>query len=188
MIGFFPTLLGQARVLSSAASAADMSYPTYPVTQPVQQASTTFSYGSYHPPPGTYGQPMTHAPGATPYPSTYPTYPTTGVTGYGAWPYTYNYAPGSQAHIQTAGPSRPIVQTAGVPTATSTSTPAPMTPRTTTFSAYTPTYLRESVAAAGTGGATGRASRKQASYKGLFTKEREWHCVICFFLVNSLGD
>ena len=150
-----------------------MSYPTnYPVTQPGQQA-TTFPYGAYHPPPGPYGQALTHAPGATPYPSAYPShYPTTGVTGYGSWPYAYNYAPGSQ-HIQTAGASRPLVQTIGVPTATSIPTPTSATSRTTTFSAYTPSYLRESVAAAATGGATGRASRKQANFKGLFTKERE---------------
>ncbi|KAJ7916596.1 hypothetical protein B0H13DRAFT_2448123 [Mycena leptocephala] len=40
-----------------------------------------------------------------------------------------------------------------------------------TFSSYTPSHLRESVAAAATGGATGRVSRKQPSVRGLFTKE-----------------
>ncbi|KAJ7172432.1 transcription initiation factor IID, 18kD subunit-domain-containing protein [Mycena filopes] len=38
-------------------------------------------------------------------------------------------------------------------------------------STYTPSHLRESVAAAGTGGATGRGSRKPANVRGLFTKE-----------------
>jgi len=45
------------------------------------------------------------------------------------------------------------------------------TPRTTTFSAYSPSYPKESVAAASSGGATGRGPRKQVNHKGLFSKE-----------------
>jgi transcription initiation factor TFIID subunit 13 len=161
-----------------------MSYPTYPLTQPGQQA-TTFPYGY----PGAYGQALTHTPGTTTYPSAYSShgYPTTGVTGYGTWQYPYNYVPGSQHHIQTAGASRPFIQTVGVPTAASTPTPVSTTPRTTTFTAYTPSYLRESVTAASTGGATGRGSRKQTSFKGMFTKEREWALIILYdFWLTSM--
>lgn len=150
-------------------SRSAMSYSTYPTVQPGQPA-TTFPYGAYH--PSAYGQALTHTAGATSYPSGYPTY-STGVTSYGTWPgYAYNYAPGSQHHIQTTSATRPTVQTVGMPTTTSAHTPASAAPRTTTFTAYTPSYLKESVVAAGTGGATGRGSRKQANFKGMFTKER----------------
>lgn len=140
-------------------------FPATPAQPAAGQPAMTFPYGTYHPPPGAYGQ----ATGATPY-----TWPTTGVTGYGTWPgYAYNYAPSTQkTHIQSgAQTSRPIIQTAGMQAAASTPTPGSATPRTTTFSSYTPSYLRESVAAAGSGGATGRGSRKQANFKGMFSKE-----------------
>jgi len=147
-----------------------MSYPSYPLPQP----ATTFPYGTYHPPPGAYGQPLSQAtPGTTAYATAYPSGYPTGVTGYGTWPgYAYSYAPGSQQpHIQSGGASRPFVHTAGVTSTASTTTSTLATPRTTTFTSYTPSYLRESIAAASSGGATGRASRKQANFKGLFTKE-----------------
>ncbi|KAJ7723716.1 transcription initiation factor IID, 18kD subunit-domain-containing protein, partial [Mycena olivaceomarginata] len=53
---------------------------------------------------------------------------------------------------------------------TRTSTPNPPQ-RSSTFSSYTPSHLRESVAAAATGGATGRGARKQSSLRGSYTKE-----------------
>lgn len=147
---------------SFAVSGTIMSYPTYPVTtQPGQQGATAYPYSTY--PPGPYGQ---STPGTTPYP-TY-SYPTTGVTGYGTWPYTYNYTPGPQ-QAKSAATSRPTVQTAGASSAASTLA----TPRTMTFTSYTPSHLKESVAAASSGGATGRGSRKQTNFKGLFTKECE---------------
>lgn len=161
-----------------------MSYPnnTTPTPQPGQQQPITFPYGTYHPPPGAYGQAHPQAPGVTAYPAMNHTWPpagVSGVSGYGTWAgYTYSYAPGTQQqHLQPGShATRPLVQTTGVPPVGSTgsATPAPATPRTTTFSAYTPHYNRESVAAAaGSGGASGRGSRKQANFKGMFSKERK---------------
>jgi len=97
---------------------------------------------------------------ATPYPyGTYPYQPpagyATGVTGYGAWPpYTYSYMP------QTQPGARPqqTVTGSSVPYAPSA------TAQRSTFTSYTPSYSRESATA------TGRV-RKQANFKGLFSKE-----------------
>ncbi|KAF8155712.1 transcription initiation factor IID, 18kD subunit-domain-containing protein [Crassisporium funariophilum] len=76
---------------------------------------------------------------------------------------------------QVARPAvAPTPVTVHPPTAT---TPAPALQRTTTFTAYTPNYSRESAVAssagtgAGTGTGGGRASRRQSNLKGLFTKE-----------------
>ncbi|KAI0054103.1 TFIID-18kDa-domain-containing protein [Auriscalpium vulgare] len=137
-----------------------MSY--YP-SQTGQHPATpgAYPYGAY--------QPFPQTPGAYPYQAG--AYPATAVTGYGttAWPYSYyNYQAAQHAHAATARPSittqLSTTQVAGQSQA-SASTPRP------TFTAYTPVYPRETVAAAATGGATGRAYRKQSNFKGLFTKE-----------------
>jgi len=136
-----------------------MSYSHY---QPGQHsAGTTYPY--YHPgTPGAYAHPQT--PG-------YPAFQgyATGVTGYGAWPYPYTYI--HQQPAQTSQQAaRPPVQTTVPPTTAYTPTPTVATPKTTTFASYTPTYVRETAPAAASGGA-GRG-RKQANFKGLFSKER----------------
>jgi transcription initiation factor TFIID subunit 13 len=164
---------------------SSMSYSYPPPPQPGQPPTTTYAYGAYHPPPGVYGQPHTQAPGASPYPTAYSThgYPT-GVTGYGTWSgYAYNFAPGQRPLLQplAGNVSRPPIQTAGVPTATSTSAAA-LTPRLTTFSSYSPSYPKESAAAASSGGTSGRGTRKQVNHKGLFAKECEFVTVrgLCY--------
>lgn len=146
-----------------------MSQYTYPPPQPGQQPATTFQYGTFHPPPGAYGQPHPQTPGATPYAAAYANHPyPTGVTGYGAWPgYTYNFV-GQQPHIP--GLHRPPLQAVGLTTAASPQ--AVLAPRTTTFNSYSPSYPKETVAVASSGGA-GRAPRKQVNHKGLFSKECE---------------
>lgn len=156
-----------------------MSYPHY--TQPGNQqqppTSATYPYGAYHPPaPGPYGHPHPQSQQGYPNPYAAPGPYQTGVTGYG-WPYQYSYIPQQQQqqHPQSTVP-RPAVQ-ATQPVAVqgaSTSAIPPAPQRSTTFTSYTPSYLRESVTAASTGGATGRGSRKQSNFKGLFTKEREY--------------
>lgn len=144
-----------------------MSYPHYtpPGSHP-PPTSTTYPYGAYHHPPGAYGHPQT--PGAYSYQA--PAYQP-GVTGYG-WTYPYSYVP---QHPQSAVAHRPMVQTPAPVTAHTSSTPnpPPVPQRTTTFTSYTPSYMRESVTAAATGGATGRGGRKQSNLKGLFSKERK---------------
>jgi transcription initiation factor TFIID subunit 13 len=138
-----------------------MSYSHY---QPGQHpAGTTYPY--YHPgAPGAYAHPQT--PG---YPAYHQGY-ATGVTGYGAWPFPYTYIPQQPAQAPSQQAARPIVQTTAPPAATPIHTPVAATPKTTTFTSYTPTYARETAPAATTGGGTGR-SRKQANFKGLFSKE-----------------
>lgn len=155
-----------------------MSYSYHP-SPGGQQPPTGYPYGAYHTAtPGTYGQPGTYP---TPYQAT-GAYQT-GVTGYGAWPYPYSYAP--QQHPQSsAHAQRPTLQTSVTPTS---STPAaPPLPQRSTFTSYTPSYLRESVAAAATGGATGRGSRKQSNFKGLFAKERESVALQVFCFMSSI--
>jgi transcription initiation factor TFIID subunit 13 len=143
-----------------------MSYSHY---QPGQHpAGTTYPY--YHPgAPGAYAHPQT--PG---YPAYHQGY-ATGVTGYGAWPYPYTYIPQQPPSQQAV---RPTVQTAAPPAATPTPTPVAATPKTTTFTSYAPTYARETAPATTTSGGTGR-SRKQANFKGLFSKERAF-CRVFF--------
>ncbi|KAJ7774575.1 transcription initiation factor IID, 18kD subunit-domain-containing protein [Mycena maculata] len=122
-------------------------------------ASAAYPYGAYA---------TSYAP-HTPYPQTPGAYPyqAAGAYQYG-WNYSYNYAqqPQAAASQQRAHAPTPT------PAATArTSTPNPPQ-RSSTFSSYTPSHLRESVATAATGGATGRGSRKQpSSVRGLFTKE-----------------
>lgn len=137
----------------------------------------TYPYSGYHhATTSAYpGHPQT--PGAYPATAYQTPYPTTSVQGYGAtWPYPYSYYPQAtqqqQQQQQAAAVPRPVsTPTAGAPP-TAAPTPVPVPQRVQappTAYAYVP---RESVAAAGTGGATRR--QKQATYRGLFTKERTY--------------
>lgn len=151
--------------IASTNTLAAMSYGKNPY-QTGQQPPVAYPFGQYYPyqPAAPSG-----SSGATPYPTipnghTWP--PPTGVTGYGAWPHAYSYIPGQQqqSHIQVQS------GTAGVQPAASTSTPGgTQTPKTTTFSSYSPYYTRESTS----GPSGGRAVRKQANFKGMFSKECE---------------
>lgn len=125
---------------------------------------TSYPYAAYHPgTPGAYQPPQGYA---AAYQGAY----TSGVTGYGAWPYPYSYIPQQPAQT-TSQVARSAVQTPA--TATATPSVAP-TPRPTTFSSYTPTHVRETGSTLGTTtGAAGRG-RKHANFKGLFTKERQF--------------
>jgi len=143
-----------------------MSY--YPPPHP---GGSSYPYSTYHPPAqGAYGQTGSYP--TTPYQTTYPP---TAVTGYGAqWPY-YGYFPqqSAQTGTTTARPTVPAM--ASTSTAVPTSTPgAPppvrAAPATSTYT-FSTNYGRESVAAAATGGATGRGRGRQSTHKGLFTKE-----------------
>jgi len=123
---------------------------------------TAYSYAAYHPAtPGAY-QPQGYA---AAYQSAY----ASGVTGYGAWPYPYSYIPQQQAQT-TPQVARSTAQTPLTAATAATPSVAPA-PRPTTFSSYTPSYVRETGATLGTTtGVTGRG-RKNANFKGLFTKE-----------------
>ncbi|GBE81966.1 transcription initiation factor IID, 18kD subunit-domain-containing protein [Sparassis latifolia] len=143
-----------------------MSY--YPPHHP--GTGSSYPYSTYHPPtPGAYSA----TPGAyptTPYQSTYPP---TAVTGYGGtWPYAYSYYPPQQSTQTALNVAKPTIGPATPVTTAAMPTPAPQrsapTPASYTF---TPTYTRESVFAASTGGAVSRGARKQSTMKGLFTKE-----------------
>lgn len=132
-----------------------MSYSHYQHTQ--HPAGTSYPYAAYHSgTPGVYTHPQTQAHAA--YQGAY----ASGVTGYGAWPYPYSYIP--QQQPQTTQAARPVVQTTVAPATVTTSAPGPVTPRTTTFTSYTPTQ------AAGGSSTIGRG-RKQSNFRGLFTKE-----------------
>ncbi|KAJ7235478.1 transcription initiation factor IID, 18kD subunit-domain-containing protein [Mycena haematopus] len=100
-------------------------------------------------------------PGAYPYQAAAP-------YQYANWKYAYNYS--QQPQSATAQQSRPASVTP-TPTATARTSTPNLPQRSSTFSSYTQSHLRESVAAAATGGATGRGSRKQPNMRGLFTKE-----------------
>lgn len=127
---------------------------------------TSYSYAAYHPAtPGTY-QPQGYA---AAYQSAY----ASGVTGYGAWPYPYSYIPQQQTQTTPQVAKTTAAQTPLTAATAATPSVAPA-PRQTTFSSYTPSYVRETGATAGTTtGATGRG-RKNANFKGLFTKERQF--------------
>ncbi|KAG5342771.1 Transcription initiation factor TFIID subunit 13 [Termitomyces sp. T112] len=144
-----------------------MAYPHYtPPSGTHPPTSTTYPYGAYHPTAHAAYAAHPQTPGAYSYaPSAYQT----GVTSYG-WPYPYAWPPTQPAHTPTS-------TTTPTPVSTTTSTHPPITPtvaqappKPTTFTSYTPSYMRESVVAASSGGATGRGSRKQST-RGLFTKE-----------------
>lgn len=142
---------------------------------PHANTGSTYPYGAY-PSPG-YAQ----TPGAYPTAAYQTGYPTAGYTS--TWPYSYSYFPPQQTHQQTPAvaprppaptptTSTPSTSIAAVSTAT-TATPiavAPQRPLTSTSSfSYAPSHTRESVGAA----STSRSFRKQASHRGLFTKECE---------------
>ncbi|KAG6909691.1 hypothetical protein DXG01_015892 [Tephrocybe rancida] len=138
-----------------------MAYPHYTPPAGTHPTSTTYPY--YHPAAHTAYVAHPQTPGAYPYNPPYQT----GVTSYG-WPYPYAWPhPAQQSHTPTPAPQAPAPAVAHPPV-TPTVAQAPAKP--TTFTSYTPSYIRESVAAASSGGATGRGSRKQST-KGLFTKE-----------------
>ncbi|TCD71878.1 hypothetical protein EIP91_000010 [Steccherinum ochraceum] len=150
---------------------------------PHHQATGSYPYSAY----SAQGYPQT--PGA--YPTTpYQTgYPTAGYTS--AWPYPYSYYQPQHAHQQqqpaaiaprppaqtTAAPATPAATTAAASTSTSqaatatSSAPIQVAPQrpvtsTSTFT-YAPTQTRETYGA----GSTSRSFRKQASHRGLFTRE-----------------
>ncbi|KAG6874175.1 hypothetical protein C0995_003721 [Termitomyces sp. Mi166 len=158
-----------------------MAYPHYtPPAGTHPPTSTTYPYGAYHPTHAAYAaHPQT--PGAYSYtPSAYQT----GVTSYG-WPYPYPWPPPTQqAHAPTST-TTPVTTTASTHSP-ATPTVAQVPPKPTTFTSYTPSYMRESVVAASSGGATGRGSRKQST-RGLFTKEREQPVIfaICRIYVHD---
>ena len=139
-------------------SSTGMSYTPYTSTPPpagqTATPSATYTYGAY-----PYSHPQT--------PGTY-TYPAgayqAGVTGYG-WTYPYSYVPQHPQAPRTQGVQTPV--TPYTPTAT---TPTPQ--RTSTFTAYTPSYTKENVSSSTQTGA-GRGGRRQSNLKGLFTKERK---------------
>ncbi|KAG6851000.1 hypothetical protein H0H93_004487 [Arthromyces matolae] len=137
-----------------------MSYAHYtPPAGTHPPTSTTYPYGAYH--PAAYQQ----TPGAYPYAPSYQT----GVTSYG-WPYPYPWPhPVQQTHTPTPVVPQASTSAVAVPATTPHVAQTPIK-STMSFTPYTPSYMRESVAAAASGGATGRGSRKQ-SYRGLFTKE-----------------
>lgn len=146
-----------------------MSYTPYtPPAGGHPPTSTTYPYGAYH--PTTY----TQTPGAFPYQT--PTYQT-GVTSYG-WPYTYGYIQHPQAVMQRPAslvtPAPVTAQNNTSTPATTTSATAPVTQRSsTTFTTYTPSYMRDNTTNAMAGSFSTRGSRKQSNLKGLFTKECE---------------
>ncbi|KAI0283026.1 transcription initiation factor IID, 18kD subunit-domain-containing protein [Russula aff. rugulosa BPL654] len=114
-------------------------------------ASGAYPYSTY-----SYTHPQT--PGAYPY--TPGAYPGTAITGYGAaWPYSYSY----YQHQPTSLPKPAASQ--------STTTLPTNAQRTTTFTAYNPTYSRDSAGTAVASGTSARAYKKQSNFKGLFTKE-----------------
>lgn len=127
---------------------------------------TSYPYAAYHPgTPGAYQ--------AQGYAAAYQSAYASGVTGYGAWPYPYSYIPQQQTQ-NSAQVARSAAQSPLAP-ATATAAPAAVaTPRPTTFSSYTPTYVRETGAALGTTTAVTGRGRKHANFKGLFTKERQF--------------
>lgn len=149
-----------------------MSYTPYtPPAGTHPPTSTTYPYGAYH--PATYAQ----TPGAYPYQA--PAYQT-GVTSY-AWPYPYGYIQHPPAVVQRPNsvttPTTAAPQTAASSTTTVTTTNAPAPPpvpqRTATFTAYTPSYMRDNATNSIAGSFSTRGSRKQTNLKGLFTKECE---------------
>lgn len=124
---------------------------------------TSYPYAAYHPgTPGAYQTPG--------YAAAYPSAYASGVTGYGAWPYPYSYIPQPQTPT-TPQVARSAVQTPATATVTPSAVP---TPRPTTFSSYTPTYVRETGAILGTTTGVAGRGRKHANFKGLFTKERQF--------------
>jgi hypothetical protein len=138
-----------------------MSQPSYTTPQGSNQSRTTPTYGYHAPLTGAY------APGS--YAATYQSAYTTGITGYGSWPYPYTYAQQPSAYTP-----KPVTSTAAA--SSSTGVVSQAGPQRTTFSyapPYTP-YRRDTQPSSNTAtNTTSRASRKPANLKGLFTKECE---------------
>jgi transcription initiation factor TFIID subunit 13 len=140
-----------------------MSYPQYTSPSPAGHpppTSTTYPYGAY---PGAY----TQTPGGYTYQAAgYQA----GVTSYG-WTYPYSYIPHTQSYqtstAATPTAPAPAIAVAQTPTTATTATTT-AAPRTTTFTSYTPTYLRDNLSSSNL---TGRSSKKQSNYKGIFAKE-----------------
>jgi transcription initiation factor TFIID subunit 13 len=152
-----------------------MAYYTSQTGHPT--ASGAYPYSTY---------PYTHPQTAGAYPYTTGAHPGTAVTGYGAaWPYSYSYY---QHHPTSALPKPATTQ----PTATAGTAALPANAQRTTFTAYTPTYSRDSAGAGVAGGPSSRAYKKQSNFKGLFAKERASNPVssgvhnITFVLVRNL--
>ncbi|KAF5315606.1 hypothetical protein D9611_004715 [Ephemerocybe angulata] len=135
---------------------------------PPPPTSTTYPYGAYQ---GAYA-------GAYSYQNPYHT----GVTSYG-WPYPYaSYVTPQHPQTpqvqrtpaQTPAPAAPATAPAPVTAAvapTTTATPAPPQ-RSTTFTTYTPTYVRDSAPIqSSTTHHGGGKGKRQSNMKGLFTKE-----------------
>ena len=135
--------------------------PTPPGT--VAPTPPAYTYGAYHPSP--YAHPST--PGAYSYSGAYQA----GVQGYG-WSYPYSYVPQPHPQVSTLQQQAVLQHIPRVPTTPVTprtpTLPGPVPQRTTTFTAYTPSYARETTPAVHSGGRTGR---RQSNLKGLFTKE-----------------
>ncbi|KAI0302161.1 transcription initiation factor IID, 18kD subunit-domain-containing protein [Russula brevipes] len=132
-----------------------MAYYT-PQTGQHPTASGAYPYSTY---------PYTHPQTAGAYPYTAGAHPGTAVTGYGAaWPYSYSYY---QHHHTSALPKPATTQ----PTVTAGTAALPANAQRTTFTAYTPTYSRDSAGAGVAGGPSSRAYKKQSNFKGLFAKE-----------------
>ena len=126
-------------------------------------ASGAYPYSTY-----SYTHPQT--PGAYPY--TTGAYPGTAITGYGAgWPYSYSYYQHQPSSLPKPAASQP-----------STTLPT-NAQRTTTFTAYNPSYSRDSAGTAVASGPSARAYKKQSNFKGLFTKERA--CQSCLVMYSS---
>ena len=129
-------------------------------------ASGAYPYSTY-----SYTHPQT--PGAYPY--TTGAYPGTAITGYGAaWPYSYSYYQHQPSSLSKSAVSQ------------STTTLPTNAQRTTTFTAYNPTYSRDSAGTAVASGPSARAYKKQSNLKGLFTKERasQSHLVVSSSRLN----
>lgn len=134
-------------------------------------AGTSYPYAAYH--PGTPGAYQTQG-----YAAAYQSAYASGVTGYGAWPYPYSYIPQQQAQ------TTPQVARSATHTPAATASPSTVAaPRPTTFTSYTPTYVRETGATLGAAAGVAGRGRKNANFKGLFTKERQ--SVHDFFFQSS---
>ena len=133
-----------------------------------QPTTGTYAYGSqqYYQTNGQYGYGAAYA---------------SNSQQYAAWQSYYSQYYNAQARQNgatgTVGATGSAAAGSSTPATSSTTAAASSTTTSNTaqrgsFSTYTPTYARETVAAAATGGATGKAAgKKQAQYRGLFAKE-----------------
>ncbi|ESK97009.1 transcription initiation factor tfiid subunit 13 [Moniliophthora roreri MCA 2997] len=126
-----------------------MSYHHYTPQATTTQPTATYPYGAYT---------------AYPYPQ----------TGY-QWPYAYPYGVQTQTATTRPTATTPTAatgtnpSTATVATAASSTPVAPaQIPRSTTFTSYTPSYVRDAGASVASGS---KGNKKQSNIKGLFNKE-----------------